>query len=161
MNSDGSLHTNSNRTAAGGIIRDHNGRFVTAFSANLGTCSIMRVELRGIAEGTKLAWDRGIRKLRIESDSKAAVEMLSSPSSSSNQHANIIEQFVDMSSQDWKISIHHIFREANCVADYLANLGHGMGLEIHLLDYPDVSLQYWLKFDLVGSCTSHLISNNM
>ncbi|CAN1331261.1 hypothetical protein LINPERPRIM_LOCUS35256 [Linum perenne] len=40
----------------------------------------MRVELRGIVEGMKLAWNKGIKKLRIQSDSKAAVEMLSNRS---------------------------------------------------------------------------------
>ncbi|CAN1190483.1 hypothetical protein LINPERPRIM_LOCUS40112 [Linum perenne] len=37
----------------------------------------MKVELRGNVEGKKLAWDKGIRKLRIKSNSKVAVEMLS------------------------------------------------------------------------------------
>ncbi|CAN1744334.1 Putative ribonuclease H protein At1g65750, partial [Linum perenne] len=70
LNSDGSLFRNPSRAAAGGVIRDENGRFVTAFSANIGACSIMRAELRGIVEGTKLAWNKGIRNLRIQSDSK-------------------------------------------------------------------------------------------
>ncbi|CAN1122074.1 hypothetical protein LINPERPRIM_LOCUS2556 [Linum perenne] len=57
--------------------------------------------------------------------------------------------------------VHHIYHETNFATDYLANLGHHFDLGIHYFDLPDVALQYWLRFDLVGSCTSRLISNNM
>ncbi|CAN1835860.1 Putative ribonuclease H protein At1g65750 [Linum perenne] len=94
LNSDGSLTRNPDKSVAGGVIRDANGRFVVAFAANLGVCSIMRAELRGIIEGMRLAWSMGIRKLRIQTDSKAAVEMLSKFNTQNNQHASLIEQFV-------------------------------------------------------------------
>ncbi|CAN1295022.1 Putative ribonuclease H protein At1g65750 [Linum perenne] len=84
LNADGSLYSNRSSAAASGVIRDDNGRFVSAFTANFGTCSIMRAELRGIIEGMKLAWDKGIRKLSIQSDSRAAVQMLSNRNISNN-----------------------------------------------------------------------------
>ncbi|CAN1160257.1 Putative ribonuclease H protein At1g65750, partial [Linum perenne] len=160
MNSDGSGYTNPNRAVAGGLIRDENGRFFAAFVANLGTCSIMRAELRSIIKGTKLAWGSGIRKLRIQSDSKAAVELLIKPLCDNNHHVSLIRQFAELSSQDWQISVHHIYRAANFVVDYLANLGHSFDLGVHLLNSPDVSLQYWLNFDVLGGCIERLISNN-
>ncbi|CAN1194012.1 Putative ribonuclease H protein At1g65750 [Linum perenne] len=147
--------------AAGGISRDANGSFIAAFSANLGVCSIMRSELRAIVEGIKLAWSKGIRRLRIQTDSKAAIAMLSKPNNVNSQHANLIEQFYELSSRDWQVSVHHIYREANCAADHLANLGHSLDLGIHVFEFPVVSLQYWLRFDLVGSCTSRSILNTM
>ncbi|CAN1346574.1 Putative ribonuclease H protein At1g65750 [Linum perenne] len=100
----------------------------------------MRVELRGIVEGTQLAWDKGIRKLRIQSDSRVAVELLSNPSEGNNQH---------------------IYCEANFAADFLANFGHELNIGLHVFDFLNPSLMYWLSFDLVGSCTSCLIPNNM
>ncbi|CAN1121685.1 Putative ribonuclease H protein At1g65750, partial [Linum perenne] len=160
LNSDGSLVHNSKRFATAGVIRDSNGRFVAAFSANLGACSIMRAELRGIFEGMKLAWSKSIKKLRIQSDSKAAVEMLSDRSFQNNQHASLIEQFSDLCSREWQVSIHHIYREANFAADFLANLGHNFDFGFHVFDVLDVALQYWLRFDLVGSCTNRSVLNN-
>ncbi|CAN1776729.1 Putative ribonuclease H protein At1g65750 [Linum perenne] len=159
LNSDGSLYRDPTSAAAGGVIRDSNGNFITAFSANLGVCSIMRSELRAIVEGMKLAWSKGIRRLRIQTDSKAAVAMLSKPNNVNSQHANLIEQFYELSSRDWQISVQHIYREANCAADHLASLGHAFDLGIHVFDFPVVSLQYWLRFDLVGSCTSRSVLN--
>ncbi|CAN1157728.1 Putative ribonuclease H protein At1g65750 [Linum perenne] len=125
LNSDGSLVHNPNSAAAGGIIRDSDGRFVVAYAANLGVCSIMRAEIRGIVEGMKLAWNKGIRKLRIQSDSKAAVEMLVNRRNPVGQHSNLVEQFFELSSRPWEVSIHHIYREANYAANYLANFGRG------------------------------------
>ncbi|CAN1725502.1 Putative ribonuclease H protein At1g65750, partial [Linum perenne] len=161
LNSNGYLYTNSNRAAAGGVIRDEDGRFTTAFAANLGTCSIMRAELRGIVVGMKLAWDKRIRKLRIQIDSKAAADMLLEPGSRNNKHANLLHQFSELISREWSISIHHIYREANFAADYLANLGQSLPLGVHVLDVPNSVLADWFRFDLVGSCTPRLIINNM
>ncbi|CAN1169951.1 hypothetical protein LINPERPRIM_LOCUS90 [Linum perenne] len=75
------------------MIRDENGRFVTTFAVNLGLCSIMRDDLRGIIEWMKLAWNTCIWKLRIHSDSKVAVDMLTDLRNRNNQHASLIEQF--------------------------------------------------------------------
>ena len=45
MNTDGSLREENVQAACGGIMRDHEGRFVTAWCVNLGSCSIATVEL--------------------------------------------------------------------------------------------------------------------
>ncbi|CAN1162988.1 Putative ribonuclease H protein At1g65750 [Linum perenne] len=102
----------------------------------------MRAKLRRIMEGTKLAWNCGIRKLRIQSDSKAAVLMLTSPFCGSNHHESLIRQFAELSSREWQISVHHIYRKANFAADYLANLGHSFHLGVHVFVSLDVTLQY-------------------
>ncbi|CAN1139915.1 Putative ribonuclease H protein At1g65750 [Linum perenne] len=161
LNSDGSAGSNSNRAAAGGVICDEDGRLISAFAANLGTCSIMRAELRGIVEGMKLAWDKGIRKLRIQTNSKASADMLSDLGSRNNKHTNLLNQFSELLSREWLLSIHHIYREANFAADYLANLGQSLQLGVHVLDSPKSALADWLRFDLVGGCMSRLIINNM
>ncbi|CAN1832595.1 hypothetical protein LINPERHAP1_LOCUS33528 [Linum perenne] len=44
----------------------------------------MRAELWGIIEGIKLVWDKGIMKLMIQTDSKAAAEVLSNIGSKNN-----------------------------------------------------------------------------
>ncbi|CAN1781938.1 hypothetical protein LINPERHAP1_LOCUS15617 [Linum perenne] len=41
INTDGSVIDNQCRAAAGGILRDHQGKPITTFSANLGRCSVM------------------------------------------------------------------------------------------------------------------------
>ncbi|CAN1184761.1 Putative ribonuclease H protein At1g65750 [Linum perenne] len=102
----------------------------------------MRSELRAIIEGVKLSWSKSIRRLQIQTDSKAAVALLSKSMVGNNQYASLIEQFSELCSRDWSVSIHHIYREANCAADHLANLGYSLDLGIHVFDSPVMSLQY-------------------
>ncbi|CAN1216168.1 Putative ribonuclease H protein At1g65750 [Linum perenne] len=59
-------------------------------------------------------------------------------------------KFRELKSRSWDVSIIHVYREANCGADYLANLGHSYSFGVHLLSHPDISLTRWLRYDLVG-----------
>ncbi|CAN1772526.1 hypothetical protein LINPERHAP1_LOCUS12235, partial [Linum perenne] len=56
---------------------------------------------------------------------------------------------------------YHIYREANFVANYLANFGYSYDLGFHVFESPDVTLLYWMNFDLLGVSTPMFISNNM
>ncbi|CAN1175637.1 Putative ribonuclease H protein At1g65750 [Linum perenne] len=158
LNSDGSLYTQDYRAAAGGIIRDCRGNFVSSFAINLGSCSIMRAELRGIIEGIILAWEKGIRKLCIQTDSRAAVNILSCVENRLNRHTSLVQQFQELKLRDWVVQIHHIYREANFAADYMANLGHSFDLGTHVFQVPDSSLLYWLRYDLFGVCEPRIIN---
>ncbi|CAN1778830.1 Putative ribonuclease H protein At1g65750 [Linum perenne] len=113
----------------GGLLRDGNGRFLQAFSANIGDCSITRAELRAIVQGLRLAWSTGIRKVVVQSDSRAALAICR---------------------MNWEVSLVHVFREANFAADYLANLGHSCSVGLHLYSHPDPTLAHWLRYNLIG-----------
>ncbi|CAN1124799.1 Putative ribonuclease H protein At1g65750, partial [Linum perenne] len=139
-----------NRAAAGGVIRDCRGNFVSSFAINLGSCSIMRAELRGIIEGMNLAWEKGIRKLCIQTDSKAAVDILTCAENHLNRHTSLVQQFQGLKARNWVVQIHHIYREANFAADYMANLGQSLELGAHVFQFPNSSLLYWLRYDLIG-----------
>ncbi|CAN1770919.1 Putative ribonuclease H protein At1g65750 [Linum perenne] len=119
----------------------------------------MRAELRGIIDGMHLAWEKGVRKLVIQTDSRAAVAILLNDSNRTHRHASIVEQFTSLKNRDWEVSIHHIYREANFAADYMANLGHDLVLGTHVFMYPDAKLLYWLRYDLMGVSTPRLINN--
>ncbi|CAI0417516.1 unnamed protein product [Linum tenue] len=69
LNSDGSVLFSSGHAAAGGLIRDHLGRYLPAFAINLGICSITQAELRGVVEGLQVAWDAGHRRVHVQLDS--------------------------------------------------------------------------------------------
>ncbi|CAN1786030.1 Putative ribonuclease H protein At1g65750 [Linum perenne] len=158
LNTDGSRYTHSGSTAIGGLIRNDQGKFVHAFTANLGDCSITRAEICAIVQGMKLAWDLGIRKLLIQSDSTAAVAILLRDDTN-HQHAILALEFQELKSRSWDITITHVFREANCGADYLANLGHSYCFGFHLFSQPNSTLAHWLRFDLIGVASPRVISN--
>ncbi|CAN1789137.1 hypothetical protein LINPERHAP1_LOCUS18346 [Linum perenne] len=93
LNTDGSVRISEQRAAAGGCLRDSDGRVIDCFAANLGNCSITRAELTGVIIG---------------------------------------------------------LREANYLADFLANRGHALALGTHTIDNSESGVLYWAKYDLVG-----------
>ncbi|CAI0616095.1 unnamed protein product [Linum tenue] len=58
---------------AGGVVRDDQGHFLGAFVMNLGGGSITHVELMGILQGLRCAWELGVRKILLQTDSRAAI----------------------------------------------------------------------------------------
>ncbi|CAI0560437.1 unnamed protein product, partial [Linum tenue] len=76
LNSDGSVLQESGLATAGGLIRDHLGRCLVAFSLNLGACSITQAELKGAVVGLQLAWDMGYIHVFMEHDSRCVVQLI-------------------------------------------------------------------------------------
>ena len=62
--------------ACGGVLKDHDGRFISAYSANLGSCSIMHAKLWGIIFGMQVATRLGLANIMMESDSLSIVHFV-------------------------------------------------------------------------------------
>ncbi|CAN0920858.1 Putative ribonuclease H protein At1g65750 [Linum grandiflorum] len=90
LSTDGSLRSPTKVAAAGGVIRTDTCRFVKAFAANLGSCSITRAEMQAIVDGLKLAWSLGIRRIRVQSDSRTAIAIFAKDSELDHQHAALV-----------------------------------------------------------------------
>ncbi|CAN1799730.1 Putative ribonuclease H protein At1g65750 [Linum perenne] len=136
INTDGSVNPSTRGATAGGLIRDYLGRCYLAFNSNLGSCSISRAELHGIATGLRLAWDAGFRSMHVQSDSRTALALVLAEGSPHHQH---------------------IFQEANQAADYLASIGYSRQLGTHLISTSDCNLGFFLRHDCMGISTPRLI----
>ncbi|CAN1747938.1 Putative ribonuclease H protein At1g65750 [Linum perenne] len=113
LNTDGSVIQPSGMAAAGGVIRNWEGRIVDAFTFNLGKCSITRAELTGAVTGIERAWDLGVRELTVQLDSLCAIKLLSDSGSTNHQHACIVERFRALMNRDWQVRLIHTYREGN------------------------------------------------
>ncbi|CAI0418689.1 unnamed protein product [Linum tenue] len=159
LQSDGSVLAQTGAAAAGGLLRDHLGHCVEAFTCNLGRCSITAAELKGAVEGLKIAWNRGYRKVHLKMDSTTAIEIIRNRENEDHRHGSIASQFRQLLNLEWEVKIDHVYREANFAADYLANLGHDFHFGTHNLNVRDSGLVQWLCHDVLG--TSHERSVNM
>ncbi|CAN1168553.1 hypothetical protein LINPERHAP2_LOCUS27878 [Linum perenne] len=65
LNSDGSV-PETGQAAAGGLLKDHFGRCLAAFTINLGNCSITRGELRGVVSGFVVGLGPGLPQKRFD-----------------------------------------------------------------------------------------------
>ncbi|CAI0405948.1 unnamed protein product [Linum tenue] len=137
-------------------MRGSDGRFLKAFTANLGGGSITRAELAGIVYGLDLAWEQGARKVILQTDSSTAKNLIDK-ATPSNIHFTQVAVIRQRLNRNWTVRIDHVFREANFATDYLASMGHSQSIGVHILDRPDTKLLYWLMFDRVGGETPRFV----
>ena len=105
------------------------------FTAQLSSSSPLTAELWAIYFGLKLGWDRGFRKVQIESDSIGAIQKISSAPTGSDLDASLITSIRELLYRDWDCHLSHVFREANHCADWLAH--HHNSLDVGLLTIYD------------------------
>ncbi|XP_012461277.1 uncharacterized protein LOC105781288 [Gossypium raimondii] len=80
INTDGAPIKSSAMASAGEVVRDDKGDWISGFSRSLGVATVLHSELWAILDGLNLAWDRGFRKIILESDSKEAIDIINNGS---------------------------------------------------------------------------------
>ena len=149
LNTDGA-HKSDGISTAGGLIRDHLGRWISGFGMMIGSCSITVAELWGMYKGLQLAWDSGIRRLKVETDSLCVTQLVARSSVISNEYAPLVQAIKDYLKLDWHVSIAHIYREANFAADYMANLAISLPLGFIVYPNPPLGVRPLLSHDFYG-----------
>ncbi|CAN1783087.1 Putative ribonuclease H protein At1g65750 [Linum perenne] len=107
---------------------------------NMGNCSITRAKIREILEGMRLVWDRGVRQLAVQTDSVCAVRLLSNSHNEDHQHVGFTRLFNQMMERDWTVTLSHVFRESELLANSLAAKGHDSIFRTHLVEASDPSV---------------------
>ena len=77
INTDGSLLGNASLVACGGIARNHEGRFMAAWSINIGNCSVMAAELWGVFWGLLIGHSLSLKNVCLEFDSTIVLHLIS------------------------------------------------------------------------------------
>lgn len=149
-NTDGSVRGPTNSAGCGGVCRDHHGNWVFGFSRNLGSSNVLWTELWAIFTMVTLAWDRGWRRIMVESDSLVAVNLINEGCAILHPYASLVNQIRVFLARDWNVVCVHILREANQVADCLANESHVLSLGLHCSETPPPSCLNLLFFDRMG-----------
>jgi ribonuclease HI len=160
INVDGCSKGNPGLVGAGGVIRDAMGRWIVGFALNIGICTSVGAELWAITNGLKLAWSKGFRKIILESDSSLAVDLITKNKIFIDKNYNLIMQARELLAKEWDIQVRHVYREANSMADWLANYGLTRSFldrfSIYFND-PPAGLYCILYYDLIGSTLPCLI----
>jgi len=108
----------------------------------------------------KLAWSKGFRKIILKSDSSLAVDLITKNKIVIDKNYNLIMQARELLAKEWDIQVLHVYREANSMADWLANYGLTRSFfdrfSIYFND-PPAGLYCFLYYDLIGSTLPRLI----
>ena len=87
------------------------------YSQKLRTGGAVSVELWGILDGLKVAWELGYRQIWMETDLVEALELIEHGCVRNNPNYVLIEPIEDILSRDWSVKWSHTFRDQNKVAD--------------------------------------------
>ncbi|XP_021775768.1 uncharacterized protein LOC110739627 [Chenopodium quinoa] len=142
LNTDGSWMALDN-AGGGGVMRCEKGLWQVGFAINFNAMSAAAAELLAIKEGLLIVWARDIKQLELEIDAEALKMMLEDPDAFKNHDlGNAISDVVSIICRNWKVSIFHVNRSINCVADKLAAMGRSKIRrgEISLFHYPPAEL---------------------
>lgn len=124
LNCDGAAKGAPGPAGGGGLIRDHQGSLVSAFSANFGSCLAYKAEVLAVARGISLARNLGISKLEIHLDNLACVQFLNNKETGTGDNAHELNYCRSMlEDSSWEVKVLHVYREGNRAADWLANHG--------------------------------------
>ena len=138
LNFDGASKANPGLGGGGGVIRDHFGNFVAAFSSGYGSCTNMYAEFHALKDGLYLCLDMGLdlNNVMVESDSKVLVDTINSSKCSLWR---IRRHWKEMLSMTVKVlCVIHQYREGNGVADCLANEGVRTDARVYYLNQSEL-----------------------
>ncbi|XP_027171418.1 uncharacterized protein LOC113770981 [Coffea eugenioides] len=80
---DGAANRTSGRAGAEGTLRDSWGKWKAGFKVNLRLTNNMTAKLWGIPKWLEMAWNSGERRVILETDSKAALDLIQGAGSES------------------------------------------------------------------------------
>ena len=81
-------------------------------------------ELAAVRQGLMLAWNKGVKVLQLELDSKVVLHWLTNKNI--NYPTNMLSLICDcrnLLDQGWEVHMHHVNREANGCVNALAKRG--------------------------------------
>ncbi|KAH0748058.1 hypothetical protein KY290_027290 [Solanum tuberosum] len=122
LNTDGCSKGNPGEAGGGGILRDHQGNINMAFQTYFGNCSNNMAEGLAILRGLQWCATNLLHNVIIETDSMIMVDMIKGKNVMMWQMQDIVMQITKIM-KEGNFQINHCFREANSVADALANIG--------------------------------------
>ncbi|GER38152.1 polynucleotidyl transferase, partial [Striga asiatica] len=149
VNVDGSVKSQNGEATAAGIIRDSQATWLGGFVHRIGIAQVLESELWSIYDGLLLCWNKGFRRVELETDSLEAVKMISSLRFMGHPQHGIIKAIMELLDRSWICSISHIHREANSCADWLATHHDEMQLDFLELRQPPSSLIPLLVADTI------------
>ncbi|KAG7579386.1 Ribonuclease H domain [Arabidopsis thaliana x Arabidopsis arenosa] len=151
LNTDGASRGNPGPATAGGVLRDGDGAWCGGFALNIGRCSAPLAELWGVYYGLYLTWDRKVSRLVVEVDSEMVVGFLKTGINDTHPLSFLVRLCHDFISRDWIVRIDHVYREANFLADGLAEFAFSLPLGFHLLNSVPEAVASVMSADTLGT----------
>jgi ribonuclease HI len=152
LNTDASYKYISSKSSIAGVCRDEHGIWLFGFSCRVKSESAFEAELLAVREALKLAWDKGLKRVIVESDSESVVNRIRNQLTRQpkNQIEAVILECQSYVSREWNCFLQHTHREGNFAADALTKIIISESFELHVFNHPPKSLSLILLADKIG-----------
>ncbi|KAJ1397730.1 Ribonuclease H domain [Sesbania bispinosa] len=97
-----------------------------------------------------LGENRGIEKIWVETDSAIAVKLIRDGYPPTHPCKPLLAAIINLMEGSWEVILTHTYKEANTVADSLANSAFNYHYGIHILDNPPREILDLFKADVTG-----------
>ena len=108
-------------------------------------------------EGLNLAWEQGYRRIIVEFDLRALVELLQVGETTNSRICTLYTQCQRLLAREWNVQIKHTYREGNKYADWLASYSITQRSGLYILQDPLIGLHSYLLPDVIGIITPRVI----
>ncbi|KAJ1424746.1 Ribonuclease H domain [Sesbania bispinosa] len=133
LNTDGSV--NGANAGFGGLLRHHDGSWISGYYGHLKPVDILEAELVAILKGLRICWHYAFRNVLSMMDSSLAVHLIHNKVVNFHRYATLLREIQALLDKDWSVSLKHSLREGNQCADYLAKQGAVSSLPLcHVAD---------------------------
>lgn len=120
----------NHQAAAGFILRDNQGLPILASAKDIGFADVLVAEAMALREGLRQAILHGYSQIQVEGDSKIVIDCINGVFSIPWRIKMLIRDITTLAHSCQNITFKHIFREANFVADAIAESGHSLGVSL-------------------------------
>ncbi|GLT24834.1 hypothetical protein SLA2020_000030 [Shorea laevis] len=151
LNIDGAMNHSTGKATAGGLIRDHGGRWIHGFALNLGPQSSFMAELWGCRAGLQLASMLGVTHLTLEMDSLMAIRLIQTKQIGEGSASVLLSDILHLINMFTVCRVQHVLREGNSAADFMAAMGHSLPQGTTLFQTPPVGIRGILQRDNLGT----------
>ena len=155
LNSNGASFGNLGKASGGGLICDHNGKWIKGYMRHIGFASSITAEFWALKDRLLLASQLGITQLLVELDAKVVVDLMRSSKFSNNSFSSFLNDCKYLLRQFHQVRISHVFREANRCVDHLTKGGCTLIGNFVILDSPILE-ELWIILDSDASGLSSL-----
>ena len=105
--------------------------------------------------GLVVAWEKGVRRLEVEVDSMMVMEFLTIGIGDTHPLSFLVRLCHGFLTRDWLVRFVHVYREANRLADGLANLAFSLPFGFHSFVVAPIEVVVLVHEDVdVGATTN-------
>ncbi|KAH1056181.1 hypothetical protein J1N35_034246 [Gossypium stocksii] len=147
VNVDGSVSHCHLRALVGGVIRGPSGGLLVGFTMATYMAGIYQIEARAVLEVLQLAWEKGFRRVEVESDNAMLIKSLQSSLAIVN-NVKEIRMIHKYCFKNWRINFRHFQRGNNKVVDCLTKVAEGDLDQLMVLEEPSIFVREFLDEDI-------------